>query len=284
MARATLAVDLPSANPAQVGSLELSALRPPADIDPHWVNGVSWKPYACDGGRILDSCDPAADTEGANLDATAVALAIPFVVETGAICTTLVGADEKYGQQAVDQLLAIRSARIEAEFERGTLSSAETYGNFFLTDDPDDLAVIRGDSAATAYGVVQGFGGLEQETMQALGGRRCAIHVPIYLVAFLADKNLIYRDGNYLLTNLGNIVIAGAGYEGASPDNVEDNSEDTTWIYGTDIPRLWLGDVNVSVLEDSIDRSTNTAEVRASQFAAVTVNPCVDIAAKITTT
>lgn len=274
-----IVVDVPAANPARVGSL-LASAAPANAQGTDWEAGLQAAPQSCKTGEAQATCNPStltvADQPGF-IDETA------YVIEAGVICSTF-GDRTTYGERAINTLLRNSSRLIEQEFELGTIATAEGYNNFFLTDAPDELAVDLGAAAGTAYKVVKGFAGVEELTMDKLGGTRCMIHVPVRVAAYLAFNNLIHQEGNLLLSELGNIVVVGAGYSGASPAGAADSSNATAWIYGTDIVTLYVGQpvLTQDGLSQSLNREINEVEVRAYRYAATINNGCANVAAKLT--
>lgn len=277
-------VTLPDPGPTPVGSLVSSMAAPPAEFkqDPHWTGGINWSPRLCSDGRVLSPCD--LNTSDTLADAPTLATETPYIVDAG-VRASARGFDAiNYEGRAIDALLRNRSKKIEAEFWDGAKAqTADFTGNFYLTGNATDIGVALGDGVAHAYKVKFGFGELERRAMADLGGGQAMFHVTPDLVTWLSDAHVIEARGNVLYTKLGNIVVAGAGYSGSGPSAAVDTTGKTTWAFATGVGFLWLSDivVNPQQIGQALDRTVDAIEYRASQFAAVTVDRCVDLAVKL---
>lgn len=286
-----IAIDVATAGPVPYGSLVASAITPPQSVvnDPHWYGGVRYRGRLCDAGELHDPCDSEASTA---ITGPGLVHFQPYTVEVPYVCSTGGFQTAGYQEETRNALILNQSRLIEAEFWTGDKATAEAgdfSDNVFLASGSDvtTLGDIRGGAAGdtTAYDAVSAFGGLEQETIRMLGGARAMIHVPILLLSYLVALDLVEREGNILVTKLGSIVVAGAGYDGSAP-NGDDATTTSMWAYGTGVVTLWLSDIMVfpGDISQAVTTSNNDVTYRASRFAATTLDACGIVGARFDTT
>jgi hypothetical protein len=291
-----LPVEFDDIGPTPAGSAVASFKSPPAQYaqDPHWLGGIQWAPHVCSDGHVLDPCRT--DQDDTLADAGTLLGEIPYVISHGIRASTRGNLEIDYEDRARNTLIRNQSKLIEKEFWEGAFAQTPDFnGNFFLTQAPSAyLGTLLGDASDKAYKVQKGFGQLEKAMMSALGGAQGMIHVSPEVITYLGNLYAIYPRGNVIYTALGNIVVAGAGYTGSAPSapggaagpEVENFQDDLTgatcWAYATSIPTLWMSDIIVSPFErpQAIDKTKNIVEYRASRHVSVTLDHCVNIAAR----
>lgn len=286
-----LPVEFPDSNPTPNGSLVASAASPPSESlqDEKWLGGIQWAPHICSDGNVLDPCDTnQTDTVAATAASGATALLgeIPYLVSHGIRASTRGFEEIDYEGRATNTLIRNQSKLIEKEFWEGAKATTDPNlsGNYFLSGNATDIGTILGDGSNKAYKVKKGFAELEKIAMDRLGGAQCMIHVSPDLITYLNAIFAIDLKGNVIYTTLGNIVVAGAGYTGAGPANLEEDSTGkTSWAYATAVATLWLSKITVTPFEraQAIDKSINLVEYRASRFVSVTLDHCVNLTVRL---
>lgn len=252
-----LAVDVTTATTTPFGSLTGSAIAGDTS-DSHWQQEIRYTPDLCQVGEVIDPCVSEAATAGTNpseVSFTTYAIEVAYSCSTGGFQTA------NYEDRVLRALQKNTSRLVEAELWSGTKAQAAGWGNDYLTQSTTDL----GTGA-----VVEQFGALESATIAANGGGRAFLHMPIKLATVLIAKSLVKREGNLLVTELGSIVVAGAGYpeEGSDGDHIHG--------YGTGPVMLWLSSpvVTPEQVAQAVDRSVNDTIFRASRFVAHTYGAC----------
>lgn len=302
---------LAPSKPTPVGSLLVSAASAPQELqnDTHWTGGIRWNPEAVKSGQI-DFFDTGTNEALALSDAPVMPFETPYVVEDGyRLSATGNQYVEEDGQaKALNALLRNQSRLIELEFWEGKKARNVSLNNFFLANNGSNLASdttkqapskatdlatgFGGTPGTTSYKIRKAFGGLEEVTVNALGGGPCMIHVPVRVVPYLANAQLVTQVGPLLLTKMGNIVVAGYGYTGVAPgltgtgDGSPDTTYDTAYMYGTDIVILILDTAYPQAgvkesISDSSGNIQNTVNFRANRFAITLVNHTVNYAVKV---
>lgn len=239
---------------------------------PRWNLGVSWLARGCAGeqGRY-GPCDPTPDLAVGD-GYGEVASADAFVVWAGAECTSMAQTDLERGYQiATERLLATQAEQVENELWTGSLATAEGAPNPFLAAAADVDDVTPGGGATT---LADGLALLEQALADCLSGRG-TIHATVQLASLWASKGYVELEGGRLVTQLGTIVIAGAGYPGTSPAGAAPDAGES-WAYGTGMVTWRLGPIarQAASPAEAIDRDVNTATVRMERDALAVFDPC----------
>lgn len=285
MARGPQVVPAPAAAPPRVGLL-ISGNVIPGDGD--WTNGYTYQPESCAGGGILDYCSGA---EMSIPNGPSVEEFVPFVVWAGDKCGTF-GATERDWQGRAQRLLrSVESYWIAREFWRGDLAQegdgSTPYPTRYLAapDDADiDIVTGVGDPAPLA----DAFACLEQGMGDCAQGARGTIHCTLQVASLAFAARIIERQGKDLVTGLGTLVIADAGYDGSGPGD-EPPAEGSQWMYGTGPVDVRVGTVETNPdslmearqLASATDRELNNIEVRAWRLASASWDGCCHIAAQV---
>jgi hypothetical protein len=258
--------------PPRVGLIASAPTIPTSDD--RWTAGFSYDPENCDGEiRLLADCneetpaDPPTNRELVEY--------MPFVIEAVDRCSTMTQSRDREGR--VTRLLAAAESKaIESELWRGTKARAMTpdWPNRYLTsNDAEVLTDIPSDPG-------EALGCLEQYLADCQVGGRGMIHASRDVVTAWARAQLLRREGNLILTILDTIVVPGAGYDGSGPATSAGGApqapaDSDLWAYATGIVAIRLGSVTTqSDPRETIDRSTNTQELRAQRFASAVWDCC----------
>lgn len=243
--------------------------------DPRWVGGFVFVPNSCAAAQaIAIGCDlsdfdddrthKAASDNPDNVEYQ------PFAVVGGDSCSALDKNRDRLGR-ARAQLLATESYQIARELWRGDLARAGGWPNPFLTD-----------PAATdlgTHGPVHALAALEQFIVECLHGQRGMIHCTPYTASLWMATYALRVEQNLLLTALGTIVVADAGYDGSAPDASDptppSDINDSANAYATPIVHLMRGTVTeVGDMTSQIDRSVNDWTVFVERPVAATWGGC----------
>lgn len=247
------------------GSLLAAVLRP---NDGRWEGGFSWRSERCFEAQGFGVCDPNPDPVEP----------VPFELESvypqGYVvadeCTTLGGQmnEERVRRQAE----AVASFQVAQELWTGALSAANpatVQGSPYVNPSLDNGAVIV---ASTATSVAARLAALEQAAMVSAGGQQVFLHVAPHIVLPIA--NLLRMSGDLLVTALGNVIVADAGYPGSGPAGTG-----TEWAYATGPIAVRMTPVEVlSDMESTLDRTTNRRKLYARRYFAAGFDACTHFA------
>ncbi len=265
-----------------------------------WMNGVNVEPEACSVSLDLDtatadfpywwSCpsgttNPVTALSGlggvkAIGDGPDAVHAEPYTAWVGFQCRPVGGSDARNVE--VDarirrKLLACLPAIVEHELWTGQIADLMDADTPYLADQ------ATADDVGGYYGFVTALAEIEQALADCSCSGRHMIHAQRRVVTAWRMHNLVSlaptRD--HLLTELGTIVVAGAGYPGTGPLGT-DPSYSNSWAYGTGMVRVFVGPIDVNTTDlSTVDRSTNLAELRAETSALAIFSPCCHVAAHV---
>jgi len=237
--------------------------RTPSDpSNTRWTNGFSYLPNAIGDLEVADDCGPDTVNVPVNEDYGTVSWH-PYVLSASFKCSAFGWDQNDYAARAKALLDAATPKMVEFELWNGLLSQAASYGNLFLSYTGGTADLYTASSIQEAVGIC------EQYISQMNYGGRGMIHLPPVLSPYL--QLVTRREGNLLLTNRDTIVVPGAGYgkypttPGAKPPQ----PAGPFVVVGTSITDVRLGDI-ITFPDDpsqSLDRKTNTVEVKASRYA-----------------
>lgn len=268
------AVQALPASPPVISLLSSAEILPVNKDSNRWEAGVTYETEACTsaGTGLYAAC------ETANLSsspASDIVTLEPYVVWAGDSCSLLGSAVRDWKGRAQRKLIACESSIIERELWRGDVVRATSIHNPHLTDGSGTVVVTEG----TAAGPLPALACLEQ----ALGDCNCGvqgmIHATRQVVTNWVAANLVIRDGNRLRTQLGTIVVPGAGYDGSGPSdgaNPIPAATGSIWAYATSMVHIRLSPVQVlpDDLSEATDRVTNTATYWAQRYAVFGFDCC----------
>ena len=284
MSSARLIVSQPDFTPPPFSLLSVIDWR---DGDPHWKAGVEWESVCGDSASTYDECviinatsgavtgDPVPYPAPAPKSATAVRqnfAATPFTIFAEVDCSA-VGFYDHSTEWAEQVLERTEGKELEAIFATGVVAGVagtqfphlgastavtdtEANGNILTLQ----LAATVVTGAASCAQVALGL--LESAFADCYGGLGI-IHVPNELIPIFDEAYLLERDGDQLLTGNGNVVVAGTGYPGSSPDGT--SAADVRWIYMTPQIFGYRSDVRTFQRETTLDRSVNTVHAVAER-------------------
>lgn len=230
----------------------LSAAQIIDDPDPHWRNGIEWQEDVCDVPVSVTGAPCGTSiTKAPTVSGIGGRAAQPFAVMAWVPCAPI-------GQGPNLELIKARTERVltngegravESVFWSGNVVGTGTAkpgtgvvyphlaANAVVTSEDQGAFGIELQSAAsvvtsgTGVDIVEGLAGLEAALAACYGGQG-VIHVPAGAVAHLSAWSLVERQGNRLVTKLGNVVAAYAsgnrqGPTGANAPNGQG------WMYAT---------------------------------------------------
>lgn len=256
-----------------------------------WIDGFQFLPEDCTGGHIVDPCQlgAGADTADArSVPGDVVGPIQPYIIEASDTASTW--HPEPYRlARAQRKLLAVQSRVMEAEFWSGTKAASQGWTNNQYLTNPTGLTVLPVPGAGSAFGLVDGLAALEQAIVDGSAWERGVIHADPRLVSHWTYANMVSARGGppgTLMTQLGTIVVAGAGYPGtgpgAPPESV--NPIHLSWAFVTPPPQIRLGQITLNQTDEdsyTVDRQANDRTIRVSRFAACTFSPCFRAAALV---
>jgi len=183
-------------------------------------------------------------------------------------CSTMGGRDQIDMESVRKQADAVTSF----EMARELWSGRRTQANPFETPEgPSDTNryLASPDAAVIAGGFtpVDGIGVLEEEARSGNLGLDVVIHVPIQVMAHLADH--LVKTGNQYRTASGALVVADAGYEGTSPTG--ELEDDRRWIYATSLVNHRLSEIDT---HEFVNHRINRRVVVAERLFAAYFDPC----------
>lgn len=240
-------------------------------INDRWEVGVEFLPECLAPGTILVPC------ETSNLKISPFAGPVnvtPFLVVTGIGCST-------FGHQGIDfegrverLLRASVSFQLEQEFWNGSAAQAASLPNNWLAN-PLTLTDINPEAISTP--LLHGFAMMQYNLGICLLGASGMIHMTRTMLTHLYSARVIEKvvegDGTiHYFDSFGNEIVAGAGYDGASPDGDLDGDGNISWIYGTSTVGVATGDVYVN--ERNVNVATNDIEIYAQQSVVASWDGC----------
>jgi hypothetical protein len=267
MAQRLILANEPQPTPARFGLLD--AARVVDSTDPHEGGGVAFEVDPLVEARTyLWTCPPPADPSKAVETGSGLAGADPVTVYAGWGCSPAGYTMEEIERRARVALVNGEGRAIEATFWTGEADDGDpsVVWPHLAAEDADADAASTADGAVTFLGADVLNGGVALPlglALAALEGAlgdcypgRPTIHMTRVAASALGARLL--PEGGNLVTRLGSIVAAGAGYPGSAPDGTPAAAGET-WLYGTgqvtvrrSAPQL-LGDFS-----SSFDRAANS--------------------------
>lgn len=247
-------------------------------------NGTKWRPYTEGGvGGAYDPCNAPTLSPG-----TLVGLqtAESFAIWEAESCSAF-GEERLIAADRAKALLeATTSKRIGSELWKGTLAqaAAPAWTNRRINN-PTAAGNLGKINAAAAVNRVAAFAALEQAIGEQGSGAQYFIHCTRRTASFWAADQLIKRVGTRLVSALGTIIVADAGYDGSSSTGAVTANGTQAWAYATGPIRVWVSDPEVQTsnqvtpmglpdisvtgdtIGEAITRDTNLITVRAYRYA-----------------
>lgn len=184
----------------------------------------------------------------------------PFVVLTGIECTPVGVTAESLDAASMQTLLAKEETVVEqvvmtGETENGRIETRiarNAVDNTTPGVSHRATVVLAGGAAQPRRYAL----GLLQDWIAEVYGGVGVIHVPRESEPYVPDLRV---EGQNLVSRVGNLVVAGAGYAGTSPNDVEPAERNVWWYVTAPVvlrrgPARMIGD-----FASSMNRGTNTA-------------------------
>lgn len=244
--------------------------------DEHWFSGLSFSPESASGLEYYDICSTAALLNTDVGHGTANRRVAPFDLVLRDQCSTWGWTEAEYEARARRALNVKRHWGVDREFEKGELISdnlhlAETY----TAPDPTTIALASGARVSPRNGLALLDEAIANST--AIIGRGM-IHAPAFIIDLWQGDGLlrygppVEQDGPLrILSPMGNVIIAGTGYEGRGIDGTIPASHASMTAYATD----WIVVVGSAPkttpgsLTEATDKSRNLVTFRQDQAFAV---------------
>lgn len=191
----------------------------------------------------------------------------PFDIRASVRASTM-GTNIDALQETADIALEVVTQKaIEIEFWKGTAAKALESANDNRYLSHVDATNV-GPTAGTPVKVRYGQALLEQALGNSNLGSQGVIHAPLLIASVLQASE---QDGA-LTTNLGNKIVAGAGYSNTGPNGAV-APVGSAWMYATGPVTVRLGatpTVTTETLSQAVDIGNNTVEFYVDRPAAVT--------------
>lgn len=190
----------------------------------------------------------------------------PFLIKTTITSSTFGVHPDDIESAATTALNIVTQKAVESEFWHGHIAQKLTADNdnrYLSYTDAIDVTPTAGTAVKVRYGQAL----LEEALGESTLGVRGVIHAPRLIASVLQASD---NDGA-LVTNLGNSVVAGAGYSHVGPDGTIAPTG-KAWMYATGPVTVRLGSVQItpSKMNQAIDHRTNTIQYFVDRSAAVT--------------
>jgi hypothetical protein len=243
-----------------------------------WGGGISIDPVTCSGDvRTLLICDESNEDIITSGSAESQYY-LPFTIEAEHTCGTFGWKANNYEEKARKILELAESKAAEHEFWTGALAQQDTTVDSEGNPNPNrylaSLSAVTVAPSGTPLHPRHGLALLEKALGDCGVGVRGFIHATRDIVSSLSDNTLTV-EGDTLVTTLGNIVIAGAGYDGSGPNGTVPSGSQS-WMYATGQVAARLG--TPTVFPDNLSEATNTSinevSFMAARDAAVTWDGC----------
>lgn len=271
---------VPARGPTAGISLGETSLPGPVGEKDRWINGVKWRPYTDGGvGGAYDPCN------AGTLTATTLAgaqTAEAFAIWEAESCSVF--GEERFiaAERAQALLEATTSKRIAAELWKGTIAQAQGWSNRRINN-PSAVGNLGKINGAAAVNRVAAFAALEQAIGEQGSGATYYIHCTRRTASFWVSDHLIRRVGNRLVSELGTVIVADAGYDGSASNGSVVAAGTSAWAYATGPIRLWVSDIETQTsnqvtpvglpdisgdgIAAGLNRDTNLITVRAYRYA-----------------
>lgn len=250
-----------------------------SDDERRWEGGFSFLPNGCIGSHTVALiCDEnGGDTKDVDT-LPAVVSYDPFVVYTGAACSSLQGVGRNdLSARMVAALETSQGVAIEDELWTGTLGTANSAPNYFLAGGSpnfENLSPLGSDVSPGFYALAA----LQEYLAHCAPAGRGMIHAPVNVVTMWQRFNVVRLENNLILDLYGNWIVAGSGYDGSDPDGQVDSTGETAWAYATGLVDVHLSQITLlpenGRLIDALNRRDNSVEWRAERAAAAVFDGC----------
>lgn len=242
-----------------------------------WLNGVKFIPFGCERivGKTFDPC-VVRDSTNDMMEFPDEVQFYPFLAEVGVRCSTLGLPVETLEEYAIAHTEIGRSSILGAQVERSAYQTA----NASLASEAQDLTNADTSLMGALHAIEVGLADI-------LDGGMGMIHMPAGLLAILqADGGLHFDDDHRPYTATGHLIVADAGYLGASPAT-QDVVAGEIWMYGSGPVFAKYDDVYRFKTDDGDHLSnallTNKNEIKVETYGIALFEPCSVVAAVVDT-
>lgn len=220
-----------------------------------WLNGVNEIGYPEDVPSLWEPCSEGTFREKEEGTDRPQATFDAFVAYLPITCST-------FGwQELQEQAEAVLDATLSYGVEEALAQGIPGSSNPYLGD--ANLTIVSGtQTPATALAYLE----------DAIGatGRMGMIHATPAIVSTLAADKLEGNEEGILLTSNGTPVVSGGGYIGTDPDSGGTPSAGQGWMFATGPVEVRLGDLVITDIAQSLDRSDNVVTFRAERYVLAT--------------
>lgn len=281
MAQPRMVVQAPSVLAPAVGLLQ--TVRPvvhgSTPDEMRWEGGLTFLPNGCVTAHVASnqcSTGPHDDKPADTLPA--IVQYDPYIVWTGAKCTTLQGVGRNELEPRMRTALELtQGVSIENELWTGAQAIADGSPNLYLAGgSPNfvDLSPLGSDVSPGAYGLAA----LQEFIANCSPSGRGMIHATANVVTMWQSKMIVRNENGLILDLYGNWIVAGNGYDGSDPDGNIDATGETAYAYATGLVDVHLSQItslpDPDRLIEAVRRSDNTVEWRAERVAAAVFDGC----------
>ena len=270
-------VPAPKSTPAKFGLFSAATVIRESS-DAHWPYGFEAETESCNfNATLIPLCDTGQDPiEILTAEGPHSKTVKPFAIEVSDECLSVGTLDQDSRARVFRKLETVTQYAVEREFARGEYTSAATDGDGLWLASEDAINLTTGPVSP-----VLGVALLEQALATCGGGAVGVIHMPRDVAAIAGNDYEL--DADSMRTKFGNLVVAGSGYTGAGPGDVERDDDLKPWIYATGqmVVRLGEPELVTPTITEAIDAKTNATRWVASRSAAVWWDGCCHFAVQV---
>jgi hypothetical protein len=247
--------------PAPFGLFSVADVKRHGISDGHWIEHFSQESEACAfDASIIDVCGGEDPIEVFNTtDADRWIDVVPFGIIAKDTCLSVGWSVQDRKARVIRQLELITPKAVETELWNGQYVQARNTTD--ALPDPETGMYLASNSATTVVAGAQrakvGLALLEQALASCSSGFQGTIHMSP-LVAAMIGMELQVED-DHLITNNGNAVVVGPGYDGRGPGDSAAPADGSFvhWMYATGPVFVHLGSNELITVTEG--QATNTA-------------------------
>lgn len=237
-----------------------------------WLNGVKFLPYGCDNivGEVFDPCVARTSEYQEGFDE--IVAFQPFLAEVAIQCSVVGTTRAELEAYLLAMSEAGRSSVLGAQVERDAIGT----GNPSLASEAQVLSNADQSLLGAAIAV-------EEALADVLDGGVGTIHLaPGLFVAYANGGGAHLGADNIWRTVTGHVIVADAGYIGASPAT-EGAVNGELWVYGSGpVFAQYGGIVTYNGLDNEvIDFTRDQWNVKVEQYGIAIFEPCSVVAALV---
>lgn len=249
-------IDAPPTTPPKHGLVTAAGIHPAQAADPEgrWELGFGFLPENCNEPEswVIPCVGPAGEAgPGETVTETAEPAEFlsftPYQLQAEFDCDTQSRRAIDFADRARRILEAGTSKAMEYELYEGRAAGVEALGgdgNLQLTDSNTftDSGPISTTATTPRLALIQ----LVQAAARSAGGQRSMLHATAATAMAWWQSGSLMFEGPRLVTAVGgHVVVVGAGYTGAGPDNVADADDDVHWAWVTSPVQYMLGEIRI---------------------------------------